>query len=116
MKQVIVMGKGGKYAASREKRFSLLFVIVAAILILALTGTLLFVKKGLQGKQEVQAPAMQATVPRLMQDMISVDDVEWAQASIWKDSAVHLFLTQQQITDIIHAVKRSSGGRFGLHS
>lgn len=98
------MGKGGKYAASREKRFSLLSVVVAAILILTLTGTLLFVKKGFQGKPEVQAPAMQATVPRLMQDMISVDDVEWAQASIWKDSAVHLFLTQQQITDIIHAV------------
>ena len=105
------MGKGGKYAA-RERGPGKLFVIVAAILILALTGTILFIKMGRQGKQEVQAPTIQATVPSLMQDMISVDDVEWAQASIWKDGAVHLFLTQQQIADIIDAVNALDAASF----
>lgn len=98
------MGKGGKYAADRRNRSGKLFVIVAAVLILALTGTILFVKKDRQSKEEVQAPTMQPTVHSPIPDLLSADDVEWAQASIWNDGAVHLFLTQHQIADIIDAI------------
>lgn len=98
------MGKGGKYIAARKKRSGKLFMLIAAILILSLTGLLLFLRKDGRDKQDVQAPAIQTTAPSQMRGMLSADDVEWAQASIWKDSAVHLFLTQQQIADIINAV------------
>jgi len=98
------MGKGGKYIAARKNRSGKLFIMIAAIFILALIGLLLFLKKDGRDKQEVQAPTIQTTAPSQMHGMLSADDVEWAQASIWKDSAVHLFLTQQQIADIIDAV------------
>ena len=106
------MGKGGKYAAPRKKRSGKLLVMIVAILILALAGMFLFLKRGDQGKQEVQAPTMQAAIPSPMQDMISVDDVEWAQASIWKDDPVHLFLTTQQIADIIDAINALDADSF----
>ena len=106
------MGKGGKYAAPRKKRSGKLLVMIVAILILALTGMLHFIKKDDQSKQEVQAPTMQAAIPSPMQDMISVDDVEWAQASIWKDDPVHLFLTTQQIADIIDAINALDADSF----
>ena len=98
------MGKGGKYIETRKKRSGKLFMLIAAILILALTGMLLFFKKDGQDKQELQVPTIQTTAASQMHGMLSADDVEWAQASIWKDSAVHLFLTKQQISDIIDAV------------
>lgn len=106
------MGKGGKYAAPRKKRSGKLLVMIVAILILALAGILHFIKKDDQSKQEVQAPTMQAAIPSPMQDMISVDDVEWAQASIWKDDPVHLFLTTQQIADIIDAINALDAASF----
>lgn len=106
------MGKGGKYAAPRKKRSGKLLVMIVAILILALAGILHFIKKDDQSKQEVQAPTMQAAIPSPMQDMISVDDVEWAQASIWKDDPVHLFLTTQQIADIIDAINALDADSF----
>ena len=106
------MGKGGKYAAPRKKRSGKLLVMIVAILILALAGMFLFLKRDDQGKQEVQAPTKQATVPSLIQDMINVDDVEWAQASIWKDDPVHLFLTTQQIADIIDAINALDAASF----
>ena len=106
------MGKGGKYAAPRKKRSGKLLVMIVAILILALAGMFLFLKRDDQGKQEVQAPTMQAAIPSPMQDMISVDDVEWAQASIWKDDPVHLFLTTQQIADIIDAINALDADSF----
>ena len=98
------MGKGGKYIAARKKRSGKLLMTIAAILILALTGLLLFLKKDGKDKQKIPEPTIQTTAPKQMHGMLSVDDVEWAQASIWKDSPVHLFLTQQQIADIINAV------------
>ena len=106
------MGKGGKYAAPRKKRTGKQLVKIVAILILALTGMLHFIKKDDQSKQEVQAPTMQAAIPSPMQVMISVDDVEWAQASIWKDDPVHLFLTTQQIADIIDAINALDADSF----
>ena len=106
------MGKGGKYAAPRKKRSGKLLVMNVAILILALAGMFLFLKRDDQGKQEVQAPTKQATVPSPKQDMINVDDVEWAQASIWKDDPVHLFLTTQQIADIIDAINALDADSF----
>ena len=106
------MGKGGKYAAPRKKRSGKLLVMIVAILILALAGMFLFLKRDDQGKQEVQAPTKQATVPSPIQDMINVDDVEWAQASIWKDDPVHLFLTTQQIADIIDAINALDAASF----
>ena len=106
------MGKGGKYAAPRKKRSGKLLVMIVAILILALAGMFLFLKRDDQGKQEVQTPTKQATVPSPIQDMISVDDVEWAQASIWKDDPVHLFLTTQQIADIIDAINALDAASF----
>jgi len=106
------MGKGGKYIAARKKRSGKLFILIAAILILALTGLFLFLKKDGSDKQKVQAPAMQATVPSQIYGILRADDVEWAQASIWKDSAVHLFLTKQQISDIIDAVNALDASSF----
>ena len=106
------MGKGGKYAAPRKKRSGKLLVMIVGILILALAGMFLFLKRDDQGKQEVQAPTKQATVPSPIQDMINVDDVEWAQASIWKDDPVHLFLTTQQIADIIDAINALDADSF----
>ena len=106
------MGKGGKYAAPRKKRSGKLLVMIVAILILALAGMFLFLKRDDQGKQEVQAPTKQATVPSQIQDMINVDDVEWAQASIWKDDPLHLFLTTQQIADIIDAINALDAASF----
>lgn len=46
------MGKGGKYLAVRKKRSGKMLMIIAAILILALTGLLLFLKKDGSNKQE----------------------------------------------------------------
>ena len=98
------MGKGGKYIAARKKRSGKLLMTIAAILILALTGLLFFLKKEGKDEQEIPESTIQTTAPKQMHGMLSADDVEWAQASIWKDSPVHLFLTQQQISDIIDAV------------
>lgn len=106
------MGKGGKYLAVRKKRSGKMLMIIAAILILALTGLLLFLKKDGSNKQEVSAPTIQTTAPKQMHVMLSADDVEWAQASIWKNSAVHLFLTQQQIADIIDAINTLDAASF----
>ena len=106
------MGKGGKYIAARKKRSGKMLMIMAAILILVLTGLLFFMKKDGSDKQEVPAPTSQTTVPSQMHGMLSADDVEWAQASIWKDSAVHLFLTQQQIVDIIDAINALDAASF----
>ena len=98
------MGKGGKYIAARKKGSGKMLMVIAAMLILALTGLLLFLKKDGRDKQDIQAPSIQTTAPSQMHGMLSADDVEWAQTSIWKDTPVHLFLTQQQISDIIDAV------------
>ena len=106
------MGKGGKYIAARKKRSGKMLMIIAAILILVLTGLLFFMKKDGSDKQEVPAPTIQTTAPSQMYGMLSADDVEWAQASIWKDSAVHLFLTQQQIADIIDAINSLDAASF----
>ena len=106
------MGKGGKYIAARKKRSGKLLMTIAAILILALTGLLLFLKKDGKDKQEIPEPTIQTTAPKQMHGMLSVDDVEWAQASIWKDSPVHLFLTQQQISDIIDAINALDAASF----
>lgn len=106
------MGKGGKYIAARKKHSGKMLMIIAAILILALTGLLLFLKKDGSNKQEVPAPTIQTTAPKQMHGMLSADDVEWAQASIWKDNAVHLFLTKQQISDIIDALNALDAASF----
>ena len=106
------MGKGGKYIAAGKKRSGKLFMTIAAILILALTGLLLFLKKDGKDKQDVQAPTIQTTELSPIHGMLSADEVEWAQASVWKDSPVHLFLTQQQITDIIDAINTLDAASF----
>ena len=106
------MGKGGKYIAAKKKRSSKLLVIIAAIIILALIGIILFSKRDVQSEQEVQAPTVQTMEPSAIQDVLSVDDVEWAQASIWKDDPVHLFLTTQQIADIIDAINALDAASF----
>ena len=106
------MGKGGKYIAAKKKRSSKLLVIIAAIIILVLIGIILFSKRDVQGAQEVQAPTVQTMKPSAIQDVLSVDDVEWAQASIWKDDPVHLFLTTQQIADIIDAINALDAASF----
>ena len=106
------MGKGGKYIAAKKKRSSKLLVIIAAIIILALIGIILFSKRDVQSEQEVQAPTVQTMKPSAIQDVLSVDDVEWAQASIWKDDAVHLFLTTKQIADIVDAINALDAASF----
>ena len=106
------MGKGGKYIAARKKRSGKMLMIIAAILILVLTVLLFFLKKDGSDKQEVPAPTIQTTAPSSIHFQINADDVEWAQVSIWKDSAVHLFLTQQQIADIIDAVNALDAASF----
>lgn len=90
--------------AARKKRSGKIFVIIAAILILVLIGLFFSMKKDGNNEPEVQVLTIQTTSPQMMHGMLNADDVEWAQASIWKDSAVHLFLTKQQISDIIDAV------------
>ena len=89
-----------------------MLMIIAAILILVLTGLLLFLKKDGSDQQEVPSPTIQTIAPSQVPGMLSVDNVEWAQASIWKDSAVHLFLTQQQIADIIDAINALDAASF----
>ena len=60
------MGKGGKYIAARKNSSGKLLMMIAAILILVLTGLLLFLKKDGRDKQDVQAPAIQTTAPSQM--------------------------------------------------
>ena len=98
------MAKGGKYMAARKKRSGKIFLINVAILILILIGMFFSLKKDGYNEPEVQVPTIQTTSPQMMHGMLNADDVEWAQASVWKDSAVHLFLSKQQIADIIDAV------------
>ena len=106
------MGKGGKYAAARKKRSGKLFGMIAAVVILFLFGMLFFLKKDGQKGTEVQVPAVQPTALQMKDGMLRADDVEWAQASVWKDSTVHLFLTQQQIADIIDALNTLDSSSF----
>ena len=106
------MGKGGKYIASRKKRSGKRFLLIAALLILSLIGMLLFLNKDGLGKQEAQLPTVQAAAPETMHGTLDADDVEWVQASIWKDSAVHLFLTKQQISDIIDGINALDAASF----
>jgi len=98
------MGKGGKYMAARKKTSGKPFVMIATVLVLALAGMLFFLRKDRKDEQEITQPTIQTTAPSKIHFQINADDVEWAQASIWKDGAVHLFLTKQQISDIIDAV------------
>ena len=63
------MGKGGKYIAARKKRSGKLLMTIAAILILALTGLLLFLKKDGKDKQEIPEPTIQTTAPKQMHGM-----------------------------------------------
>lgn len=98
------MGKGGKYMAASKKSFGKPFAIFAAVLILALIGTLFFLGKDSKENQEIPVPTIQTTTPNTIHGQLSADDVRWAQASIWKGTGVHLFLNKQQISDIIDAV------------
>lgn len=98
------MGKGGKYMAARKKSYGKPFVMIAAVLVLTLAGMLFFLKKDRKDEQEITQPTIQTTAPSTIHFQINADDVEWAQASIWKDDTVHLFLTKQQISDIIDAI------------
>ena len=106
------MGKGGKYMAARKKSSGKPFVMIAAVLVLALAGMLFFLRKDRKDEQEITQPTIQTTAPSKIHFQINADDIEWAQASIWKDSAVHLFLTQQQIADIIDAINALDAASF----
>lgn len=106
------MGKGGKYMAASKKSPGKPFVILAAVLILFLIGMIFFLRKDHQLEQEMPMPTVQATSANPITSVLSADDVEWAQASIWKDSVVHLFLTKQQISDIIDAVNALDASSF----
>lgn len=106
------MGKGGKYMAARKKSSGKSFVMIAAVLILAFAGMLRFLRMDHKDEQEITQPTIQTTAPSTIHFQINADDVEWAQASIWKDSAVHLFLTQQQISDIIDAINALDAASF----
>ena len=98
------MGKGGKYMAARKKSSGKSVVMIAAVLILILVGTLLFLRKDSKDNQEITQPVIQTTSPSTIHFQINANDVQWAQASIWKDSSVHLFLSKQQISDIVAAL------------
>lgn len=98
------MGKGGKYVAAGKKKAGKQFAFLAVAMILILTGILFFQRKDNKGEQKVPGPTVQTAEPDTAYGTLSADDVQWAQASIWKDSSVHLFLTKQQIADIIDAV------------
>ena len=70
------MGKGGKYIAARKKRSGKMLMIIAAILILALTGLLFFLKKDGSDKQEVPAPTIQTIAPSQVPGIRSWSDQE----------------------------------------
>lgn len=96
------MGKGGKYMA-RRKRSAAGLIVAGALCIGILACIFLFLRK--ETRQPV-LPELQKQTPYQITSTLMDFDVQWAQATIWKETGVHLHLTQKQISDIIHGLNR----------